>query len=80
MASIHFTPQLERFVHAPVLTVAGASVAAVFAAVFADHPELKSYIVDDQGAVRRHVAVFIDGVQIRDRQRLSDAVGAESEI
>ena len=80
MAKVHFTPQLERFVHAPMVEVPGTTVAEAFAAVFAGHPALKSYIVDDQGAVRRHVAVFVDGVQINDRRRLTDALGAESEI
>jgi molybdopterin synthase sulfur carrier subunit len=80
MATVHFTPQLERFVHAPVVEAAGATVAEVLAAVFTDHPALKSYVVDGQGALRKHVALFIDGVQIRDRRHLSDAVDAKSEI
>lgn len=38
------------------------------------------YIVDDQGALRKHLAVFIDGRPIRDRQRLSDALAADSRV
>jgi hypothetical protein len=37
-------------------------------------------VLDDQGAVRKHVVVFVDGTAIRDRARLSDAVNPTSEI
>lgn len=80
MPTVHFTSQLERFIHAPTVEVAGETLHEVFAAVFADHPALKGYILDDQGAVRRHVAVFIDGQQVTDRTTLTDAVGEDSEI
>lgn len=36
--------------------------------------------MDDQGALRRHMAVFVDGRQIKDRRGLSDAVGETSEV
>jgi hypothetical protein len=37
-------------------------------------------VLDDQAALRKHVAVFVDGAMIRDRTRLSDAVGAASTV
>lgn len=80
MPTVHFTRQLERFLSAPTVVAEGATVGEVLDAVFWEHPKLKSYVVDDQGAVRRHVAVFVDGVQIADRATLSDAVGDDSEI
>ena len=36
--------------------------------------------LDDQGQVRRHVAIFVDGERIDDRRHLSDRVGADSEV
>lgn len=80
MATVHFTSQLERFVKAPSVAVTGDTLADVLSAVFQRHPELKGYIVDDQGAVRKHVAVFVDGQQIRDRKSLDVPVPADSEI
>ena len=50
------------------------------AAVFARSPTLRGYIVDDQGALRRHVVVFVGGEAVRDRVRLSDAVAPDAEI
>jgi sulfur carrier protein ThiS len=77
-----FTRSLVR--HLPIpgegWTVDGDTVAEVLSAVFADAPTLRGYILNDQGAVRHHVAVFLDGMSIRDRRRLSDAVADGSEI
>jgi hypothetical protein len=39
---------------------------------FRNHAQARSYVLDDQGKLRQHMAVFIDGRQIRDRQTLSD--------
>lgn len=80
MPTVHFTSQLERFVQAPSVKADGATLAEVLAEVFWEHPQLKSYIVDDQGAIRRHVAVFIDGAQVRDRTGLSDPVTPNGEV
>lgn len=80
MARICFTENLQRHLDVPPLEVAGDSVAAVLCEVFARNPRLRSYLLDDQGRVRRHVAIFVDAEQIADRRRLSDPVGATSEV
>jgi hypothetical protein len=41
---------------------------------------LRSYIVDDQGRLRKHVVVFIDGEMIEDRDGLRDPVGPASDL
>jgi hypothetical protein len=48
--------------------------------VFAENPQARSYVLDDQAALRRHMTIFVDGRMIRDRARLSDAVRADSTI
>ena len=58
----------------------GPAHALVLGAVFAQNPRLRGYVLDDQGALRRHMMVFVDGQQIRDREALSDAVGPASEV
>lgn len=80
MATVHFTSQLERFLPAPKVEADGDTLAEILAAVFWEHPKLKSYIVDEQGAVRRHVAVFVDGAPIADRRHLTDVIRPDSEI
>ena len=58
----------------------GATVAQVLAAVFADAPQVRDYVLDEQGHVRKHVHIYVDGRRIADRERLSDAVAPHSEI
>lgn len=80
MATVSFTPQLERFLPAPTVVAAGATLHEVLSAVFAEHQTLKGYILDDQGAVRQHVAIFINGGLAVDRLKLSDPIEPNDEI
>lgn len=80
MATVEFTPNLARQTRAVPCTAQGATVAEVLESAFAQQPGLKSYIIDDQGAVRQHVVIFLDGSAIVDRRHLSDATGPDSEI
>jgi hypothetical protein len=41
---------------------------------------VRGYVLDDQGEVRHHVKVLVDGRNLRDRRRLSDCVGVDSEV
>ena len=52
----------------------------VLRAVFADNPRARSYVLDDQGGLRRHMLIFLDGEIIHDRTGLSDPVAKGSTI
>jgi sulfur-carrier protein len=80
MARVVFTSNLRRHVECPEREVSGATVAQALASVFAGAPQVRDYVLDEQGHLRRHVHIYVDGRRIRDRQGLSDAVGPESEI
>ena len=80
MAKVAFTENIQRHVACPATEAAGATVREVLDNVFAENPQARSYILDDQGAVRRHMTIFIDGELIRDRTRLSDPVTGSSKI
>ena len=80
MATVVFTPNLRRHVECPTEVVDGDTVRAVLDAVFAKSPRLRGYVVDEQGGLRRHMSVFIDGEQIVDRDHLSDRVRPTSEV
>jgi hypothetical protein len=75
-----FTPNLARLLTVPEGTFAGATVREVLETAFASRPEVRGYVLDDQGALRKHVMVFVDGVQIRDRVALDDPVGQSGEV
>ena len=80
MPTVLFTTALQRFLEAPSAKVGGATAGEALGAVFASRPTLKGYVLDDQGAVRRHVNVFINGQPVRDRVRLTDPVAPDDEI
>lgn len=80
MPRVTFTANLQRHLDCPSLDVSGHRVGEVLAAVFDHRPKLRSYIVDDQGRLRRHVNVFVNNAMIKDRNGLSDPVGADSEV
>jgi hypothetical protein len=80
MARVTFTPHLQRFLDAPPRAVSGHDVASALAAVFADNPRLRGYVLDERGAVRRHVTIFVDDAPIRDRVSLTDPVTEQTEI
>jgi sulfur carrier protein ThiS len=80
MALVAFTPNLQRHLACPDRIVPGQSVAEVLDRVFAAEPRLRSYILDDQGQVRRHVAIFVNGTLLLDRTKLSDPVGEDDEV
>jgi sulfur-carrier protein len=80
MAKVVFTANIQRHVHCPRVEAAGTTVRDVLDQIFADNPRARSYVLDDQSALRRHVTVFVDGTMIRDRARLSDAVANTSTV
>jgi len=80
LATVRFTSALARFVTAPPAEVAGATVGEALAAVFETRPALRGYVLDDQGALRRHVAVYVGGEAVRDRVRLSDPIRPSDDI
>ena len=80
MPHVVFTSNLQRHAACPAQDVDGVTVREALDKVFAQAPLLRGYVLDEQGHVRRHVAIYVDGRRIADRERLSDAVAASSEI
>ena len=83
MLRVAFTENLQRHVACPPSEVDvgdGATVREVLDAYFALQPKARGYVVDEQGALRKHMVVFVDGEQIRDRAGLSVGVAKNAEI
>jgi hypothetical protein len=80
MARVVFTSHLLRHVSCPDTEVAANTLSVALDQVFAAHPQVRDYVLDEQGELRKHVVIFIDGQRVRDRRRLSDPVRAASEI
>jgi sulfur-carrier protein len=80
MATVHFTSNLRRHVDCPSVESTGSTVRAVLDGAFAANPRLRTYVLDDQGEVRKHMRILVDGQAIVDRQHLSDAVRFTSQV
>jgi sulfur-carrier protein len=80
MARVVFTQNIQRHVECPETEAGGGSVREVLDNVFAANPQARSYVLDDQAALRRHMTIFVDGCAVRDRARLSDPVTAGSTV
>jgi sulfur-carrier protein len=80
MARVVFTSALQRHVGCPPVEAAGGTVREVLNAVFNDNEQARGYVLDDQAALRKHMAIFVNGSQIRDRIHLSDPVAEDAEV
>lgn len=56
--------------------VEGSTVGDALESLFGQRPGLKNHILDETGAIRPHVSVFVDGVQAG----LENGVGENGEI
>ncbi|MGC3963673.1 MAG: MoaD/ThiS family protein [Rhodocyclaceae bacterium] len=80
MVKVVFAPALQRHVACDPRLVDAASAMEALERALDGCPAMRGYVLDDQGCVRRHVAVFVDGAMACDRVGLSDTVRAGSEI
>jgi sulfur carrier protein ThiS len=85
MARVVLAPALARWLPGggdadASFEVPGASVREVLDGVFARHPGLRAYVVDEHGAVRHHVALFVDGHSLARKSHLDHALGERSEL
>ncbi len=80
MARVEFTPSLQRHVECPPTEAAGSSVREVLDAVFRENARARGYVLDEQGALRPHMVIFLNGEPIRDRETLADPVAERDEL
>jgi sulfur carrier protein ThiS len=80
MVRVSFPQVLQRHVRCPPVDVDGATVRQALDAAFAVHPAVRGYLLDETGALRAHVTVFVDGEVVRDRRTLAQRVGAAARI
>ena len=80
MATVHFTANLRRHVSSASVESTGDTVKAVLDGAFSANPGLQHYVLDDQGALRKHMRVLVDGESVVDRHHLSDIVKPTSKV
>jgi len=64
MIRVVFTPNLRRHLSTPEASISAATVSAALDQVFTTNTRLRGYILDDQGRLRKHVALFRNGEKV----------------
>ena len=80
MASVEFAPALTRHVACPTQQVQAGTLGEALEAAFCAAPGLRSYVLDEQGAIRKHVAVFINAQMIPSRTQLGIALQPQDKV
>jgi molybdopterin synthase sulfur carrier subunit len=63
-----------------VVDTAAATLRAALETAFAANPQLRGYVLDDQGHMRANVVAFIDGERVRDRVLLDAPLRPDSQV
>ena len=80
MARVSFTSNLRRHVDCATVEAKGQTVREILDHVFQSNERLRTYILDDQAALRKHMTILVDGKRVSDITGLSDAVLPKSEV
>jgi sulfur carrier protein ThiS len=81
MPTVKFTHALKRFFPGlNTMPAKGSTLSEILNEIELNYPGVRPYLLDEQGYLRRHVNIFIDGTIIKDRTALSDLFSENSEI
>jgi molybdopterin synthase sulfur carrier subunit len=80
MAHIHFTSWLRELVPDGPLQAAGGTVGEALATALAARPQVRGYVLDERGQLRKHVCVFADGMRLANTAALGHAIGKEAKL
>jgi molybdopterin synthase sulfur carrier subunit len=80
MAQVHFTSWLRELVPDGPVQAFGGTVGDALDAVFAERPQVRSYVLDDRGKLRKHVCVFVDGARLKNDKALGENIGPETTL
>jgi hypothetical protein len=80
MPEVHFTSHLRSLVPGGPFAVSGATVGDALQALFAKEPQVRGYVVDERGALRKHVCIFADGERLAHDAALSRRIAAGTKL
>ena len=80
VARVSFAKAIQRHAACPPAEVGGDTLRHALDSYFDIHPAARSYVLDERGAVRKHVAVFVNDTLVLDREQLSDPIAADDQI
>lgn len=81
MATVNIPPTLRKYTHGEEeVSVLGTNVREILGQLESTYPGIAERIVDEQGAVRRFINVFVADEDIRYLEDLETPVGERDEI
>ena len=80
IVSVTFAASLQRHIPCPPQNLAPASLREVLRAALLAAPDLSHYIFDDQGNIRKHVAIFINRDMLQNRANLTQLLKADDQV
>ncbi|MEN9559098.1 MAG: hypothetical protein RLZZ502_309 [Pseudomonadota bacterium] len=80
MVTVHFAPHLQRHVACAPQQLVAETLAEALTLAFAAAPAMRAYVLDEQGHIRKHVAVFVNGQLHHRRQDLSLVLSPDADI
>jgi molybdopterin converting factor small subunit len=82
MPSIEFTTQLAEHVECPIRRQVDAAetLRDALGQLYAEYPRLRDYVTDEQGMIRQHISVFVDGEMLTHRDALDVPLSDRSEV
>ena len=80
MPVVSFAPQLQRHVPCAAQRVVATTLGDALRQAFVNAPALECYVLDEQGHVRKHVAVFLNNEMIVSRRNMALPVAVDDNI
>jgi sulfur-carrier protein len=77
---VTFAASLQRHIPCPPQKVEAASLRVVLQAALLAAPDLTHYIFDDQGNIRKHVALFVNRDMLQNRADLTQTLKAGDQV
>ena len=80
MAKVHFTRWLTGIAPGEPVEIEGQTVGGVLERLFAGNAAARNYVLDEQGNLRKHVCIFLDGERLAHGAALVAPLRPQSEI
>jgi hypothetical protein len=80
MAQVHFTAWLREWAPAEPVRAPGVTVGEALASLFEQQPQIRSYVVDERGTLRKHVCIFADGQRLARDATMGHPIAPDSKL
>jgi len=80
MPTVRFTPHLRRRLGCEAREVHAETLMEALRAAMDGQDRLSDYVLDERGRLRKHIAVFLDGRLIRERDGGGEVVTPNAQI